>query len=279
LVDRDYAKIVQKRFFPEPRGRLVDAFLNNFFHEYIDYDFTANLENDLDAVANGKVNWKNVLLKFWSSFKKTSDSVMEIKNTDIVHAVENLLMDYIFKNTSDEELKKIRQCTKCKDGELGLRTGKFGAFIGCSNYPECNYKRSLFNEELIDTSKENNKVIGIDSKTKKEILLKKGPYGLYLEKEEGGKLKRVSLPTNISPESVNLETATNLLSFPKILGKHPSIGENIFVKIGRYGPYLECNKKSFALKHIDKVGISLDEAVQFIDAYKPKSPRKKFAKK
>jgi DNA topoisomerase-1 len=273
LVDREYAKIVQKRFFPEARGRVVDAFLNKFFHEYIDYGFTANLEDNLDAIANGKKEWISVLSNFWTAFKATSDQVMEIKNIDVVHEVETLLLNYIFKGDGSKSLEELRQCPKCKKGQLGLRTGKFGAFIGCSNYPECNNKRALFGEELVDTEEGNNKTLGVDEKTQKEILLKKGPYGFYVEKDEDGKAKRASLPTSISPENVNLDLAIALLNLPKILGKHPKVEQDIFVKIGRFGPYLECDKKFFALKYIDKINISLEEAITFIDAYKPKAPR------
>ena len=266
LIDRDYAKIVQKRFFPEAKGRLVDAFLNKFFCDYIDYDFTANLENDLDDVSNGKKGWKSVLANFWSAFKSTADKVMEIKNTDVVKEVENLLLDYIFKDNDNNSIEVLRKCSKCQKGQLGLKTGKFGAFIGCSNYPDCNYKRALFREELVKIPEKNEQVIGIDSNTQAKILLKKGPYGSYLEKEENSNKKRASLPASIPPKNVSLELAMNLLSLPRILGKHPTIGQNIFVKIGKYGPYLECSKKFFALKNIEKINISLKEAIELIDS-------------
>jgi DNA topoisomerase-1 len=273
LVDREYAKIVQKRFFPEARGRLVDAFLNKFFHEYIDYGFTANLEDNLDAVANGEKKWESVLSTFWSAFKTTSDEVMGIKNIDVVNEVEAVLLDYIFKSDGSKSLAELRQCPKCKDGQLGLRTGKFGAFIGCSNYPECNNKRALFSEETIDAPENNDKVLGIDVTTQKEILLKKGPYGTYVEKDEAGKPKRASLPASISPDNVSLDLAINLLNLPKNLGKHPKLEQDVYVKIGRFGPYLECNKQFFALKYIDKINISFEDAIKFIDEYKPRVPR------
>ncbi len=275
LIDRSYTKITQKKFFPEARGRLVDAFLNKFFHNYIDYDFTANLEDDLDAIANGKRGWKSVLSNFWSPFKDISDKVMEIQNTDVMNEVENLLLDSIFKSNDSKGIEQLRKCPKCKNGQLGLKTGKFGAFLGCLNYPECNYKQALFEEEMSETTEKNVQVIGVDSNTKVEILLKKGPYGFYLEKEENGKPKRVSLPSKISPDNVNLELAMSLLNIPKTLGKHPTIKHDILVKIGKYGLYLECNKKFFALKSIDKIDIGLEEAIEFIDSYKPKLPKRK----
>ncbi len=278
LVEREYAKILQKRFIPEAKGRLVDAFLNKFFDKYIDYDFTANLENDLDDVANGKKKWKEVLSNFWILFKNTSDKVLEIKNIDIINEVEKLLLDYIFNTTDKDELSKLRKCTNCKNGELGLKTGKFGAFIGCSNYPECSYKRTLFQEENTENKNEKEKVIGVDEITQSEILLKKGPYGFYLEKEVDGKKKRASLPAKVSPDNINLEFACSLLNLPKDLGKHPTIKEDILVKIGRYGPYLECNKKFYALKNIDKINLELLEAVDLIDNYKPKQSKKRAKK-
>jgi DNA topoisomerase I len=275
LIEREYAKIMQKSFIPESKGRLVDAFLNKFFHKYIDYDFTANLENELDDVANGKKDWKEVLTNFWSLFKSTSNEVLEIKNMDVINEVENLLVDYIFKSDGAEDIESLRKCGKCKDGKLGLRTGKFGAFIGCSNYPECNYKRALFGDELLDDASSNEKILGIDAKTQVNILLKKGPYGFYLEKEEDGKKKRASLPAKYPHEDIGLEFASNLLNLPKAIGKHSSINEDIFVKIGRYGPYLECNKKFYALKNIDKIDINLSEATALIDNYKPKVMKRK----
>ena len=275
LIEREYAKIIQKSFIPESKGRLVDAFLNKFFNKYIDYDFTANLENDLDDIANGKKNWKDVLKNFWSPFKGTSNEVLEIKNMDIIHEVENLLGDYIFKSDGTENTDTLRECNKCNDGKLGLRTSKFGAFIGCSNYPECNYKRALFGDELLESASNNEKILGVDAKTQVNILLKKGPYGFYLEKEEDGKKKRASLPEKYPHESIDLAFASSLLNLPKIIGKHPSIGEDIFVKIGRYGPYLECNKKFYALKNIDKININFGEAIELIDNYKPKVAKKK----
>ena len=276
LVEREYAKILQKRFIPEAKGRLVDAFLNKFFDKYIDYDFTANLENDLDDIANGKKKWKEVLANFWILFKDTSDKVLEIKNIDVINEVEKLLLDYIFNTDDKNEISKLRKCSNCKNGELGLKTGKFGAFIGCSNYPECSYKRILFQEENTENNNNNNeKVLGIDEITQSEILLKKGPYGFYLEKEVDGKKKRASLPAKISPDNVNLEFASSLLNLPKAIGKHPTINEEIFVKLGRYGPYLECKKKFYALKDIEKINLNLDEAIDLINNYKPKDSKKK----
>ena len=275
LIEREYAKIMQKSFIPESKGRLVDAFLNKFFNKYIDYDFTANLENELDDIANGKKDWKEVLTNFWSLFKSTSNEVLEIKNMDVINEVENLLVDYIFKSDGAEDIESLRKCGKCKDGKLGLRTGKFGAFIGCSNYPECNNKKMLFGDEPLDDASSNEKILGIDAKTQVNILLKKGPYGFYLEKEEDGKKKRASLPAKYPHEDIGLEFASNLLNLPKAIGKHPSINEDIFVKIGRYGPYLECNKKFYALKNIDKIDINLSEATALIDNYKPKVMKRK----
>ena len=275
LIEREYAKIIQKSFIPESKGRLVDAFLNKFFNKYIDYDFTANLENDLDDIANGKKNWKDVLINFWSPFKGTSNEVLEIKNMDIINEVENLLGDYIFKSDGTKNTDTLRECSKCKGGKLGLRTSKFGAFIGCSNYPECNYKRALFRDELLESVSNNEKILGVDAKTQVDILLKKGPYGFYLEKEEDGKKKRASLPEKYPHENIDLVFASSLLNLPKVIGKHPSIGEDVFVKIGRYGPYLECNKKFYALKNIDKINIDLSEAIELIDNYKPKISKKK----
>ncbi len=274
LLEREYAKIRQKRFIPEAKGRLVDAFLNKFFNKYIDYNFTANLENDLDDIANGKKDWKNILSSFWSIFKNTADEVLEIKNADIIDKVENLLYGYIFPSNNEKNRNKLRQCTKCNTGILGLKTGKFGAFIGCSHYPECNFKRTLFGGEIIEDKNNDDKVLGLDQNTQVEISLKKGPYGFYLEKKEDNKKKRVSVPANFSPENIGLQFATTLLNLPKILGKHPTIHQDISIKIGRYGPYLECNKKFYALKDIERINIGLKEAIEVIEKFKPKMKKK-----
>ncbi len=262
LVDRDYAKIEQKRFVPESRGRLVDTFLSKFFPKYIDYEFTANLEDELDGVADGKKEWKAVLSNFWYPFKEKSEEVLGIKNMEILENIEKSLEKHIFKA---EENKNSKKCTKCNDGTLGLRTSKFGAFIGCSNYPKCDYRRSLFSDDADgDTQEVQDNILGIDPTDNKEIFLKKGPYGFYLEKIIDNKPKRVSLLKSAKTPEISLELASNLMSLPKKLGKHPDNNEEVFVKIGRYGPYLECNKKFYSLKTLDKIDIDLDEAIEII---------------
>ena len=264
LLERKYAKTIKQSLMPEAKGRLVSAFLNKFFNKYVDYDFTANLENDLDDIASGKRDWRSTLLSFWTLFKTTSDEVLKIKNTDIISEIETLLFEYIFQYTNGEYNKK---CVKCEDGTLGLRTGKFGAFIGCSNYPKCDFKRTLFLKEAKTEVDNEYKLLGTDKKTQADILLKKGPYGLYLEKEENKKKKRISLPIKFSLQHIELEFAIDLLKLPKILGKHPDTGENIYMKISKYGLYLQFKNKFYALHDIKKIHLSLGEAVKMIDNF------------
>ena len=270
LIERQYTRIIKKSFVLESKGRIVDAFLSKFFKKYIDYDFTANLENDLDDIANGKKDWKEILVNFWFPFQNTASEVLNIKNIDIINAVEESLVHYIFKTNSVNELVNLRKCNICHNGELGLKTGKFGAFIGCSNYPECNSKRVLFVNQESENITDNDRILGIDSQTKVKIILKKGPYGFYLEKEEGTGRKRASLPTKYPHDKISLEFASNLLRLPKVMGKHPTINQDILMKIGKYGGYLECNKKFYAIKDEQINILVLSNAIKIINDHQSK---------
>ena len=262
LLEREYAKIIKQKLIPEAKGRLVSTFLDRFFNKYLDYNFTANLENDLDDIASGKRDWKNILLNFWTLFKAHSDEVLKLENIDVLNEIEIQLFKYIFKGNNG---KYDRKCTKCENGILALKTGKFGAFIGCSNYPKCDFKRALFLKELGMKINNEYKLLGIDQETQSNIFLKKGPYGFYLEKQENKKIKRISLPIKFSLAHSNLEIAINLLKLPKFLGRHPDTGDNIYIKISKYGLYLQYNNKFYALNNIEKIYLSLDEAVKIIN--------------
>jgi DNA topoisomerase-1 len=285
LQERNYVKLEQKRFTPEARGRFVTAFLTEFFTRYVEYNFTAQLEDKLDDIAQGEIPFKEVLRSFWQDFKPRVDEVLSFKNQDIVHKVEQNLHDFIFAKHNKTEANGIdpRQCPNCKSGKLELKLGKFGAFIGCSNYPECNHVQQIAG--LQDKSQETPedavatefpKIVGSHSQTGEEITLRKGPYGIYLQMNDGKKVKRAAIPKNVPLANVDLGYAENLLSLPKPIGTHPETGKPIKVGIGRFGPYVEHDGKFSSIKGIDIFEVDLSKALEILA--QPKAPRGKVAK-
>jgi DNA topoisomerase-1 len=272
LISREYVRMEQRRFHPEVRGRVVTAFLEEYFKKYVEYNFTADLEDKLDMISEGKVDWRKALEEFWTDFKKNIDSTLEITLTDVIENLDNSLESVFF---SAEDVEKKRKCPSCNDGRLGLKIGKFGPFIGCSNYPECRHTvqldKFLNPDEEGETEQQQErfepKVLGKDD-SGEEITLRKGPYGFYLQLGEGkGKVKpkRSSLPKGYSPDEIGFERAKDLLSLPKVLGKHPETGEDVTVANGRYGPYVSHNKKFASIQSDQLFTLSLDEAVEIID--------------
>jgi DNA topoisomerase-1 len=245
LQDRDYVKLDRKRFVPEDRGRLVTAFLENFFERYVQYNFTADLENLLDDISGGRADWKEVLRKFWLDFSFAIDGTRDLTITQVLEALDRELGPHLFPD--DGSGRDARLCPGCQKGQLSLKLGKFGAFVGCSNYPECRFTRPLASEsggdqeggELADSGP---KSLGIDSTTGLEVTLRKGPYGIYLQEgdgKEGEKPKRVSLPKGMKGTDVTLEQAIALLSLPREIAQHPETGTMITAGIGRFGPYVK----------------------------------------
>ena len=272
LLDRKYVRAEKKRFIPEARGRLVNAFLTEFFSKYVEYQFTADLENNLDEVASGAKNFKDLLGNFWDPFKKNVDETLEIKTKDVLDSIEGKLINFIFPPQDEgEDLEKLRKCPKCKEGVLGLRNSRYGPFIACSGYPECDYKKPFGSNAEDSLSQEGAseypKHICINDKTGAAILLKKGPYGMYLESEgEGrGKPKRISLPKSVDPSNVDIKLANKLMNLPYILGKHPKTSLDVTLKTGRYGPYIEHDKKFAAIrKPLSIETIDLDSALELL---------------
>ena len=269
LQDRDYVKIDQRRFFPEERGMVVTAFLKSFFKQYVEYDFTAELEEELDDISAGKIEWKNMLAKFWKDFKHNVDGMSDKSIPEVLEQIEPLLEFHIFQQKGD--VKELRKCPACKDGKLGLKMGKFGPFVACSNYPECRYTREL--ETETDTSKEdsssNEKKICIDEETGKNIYIKHGPYGYYLQigEDEDKENKRSPIPKDVKLDEIDEKLALKLTSLPRKLGDHPETGQEIVANIGKYGPYIVHNNKFTSIKSADpeKVySITLDEALKII---------------
>lgn len=271
LQDREYVKIDKKRFFAENRGRIVTAFLKSFFTRYVQYDFTAKLEDELDHVSSGELDWKAMLRAFWTDFNANIETVKEFKLTDVIYELNTLLGGWLFPKDDKGEIN--RGCPKCKEGELSLKLGKFGAFLGCSNYPDCSYTHQLSSggdEEKSGVGGSEmfeQKMLGVDKTSGLDIILKKGPYGFYLqlgELEGKEKPKRVSLPKMYAADAINLEVAEGLLSLPRQVGNHPETGKVIAAGIGMYGPYVRHDGKYTSLKEDDPVTIGINRAVTLI---------------
>ncbi|EKV32667.1 DNA topoisomerase I [Caenispirillum salinarum AK4] len=285
LQDRNYVKLEQRRFVPEDRGRVVTAFLESFFNRYVQYNFTADLENQLDDISGGRADWKEVLRLFWQDFKAAVEDIQGLRVSDVLDALDKDLGPHLF--PSREDGTDPRVCPSCSDGRLSLKLGKFGAFIGCSNYPECRYTRPLA-ESAGDPKEEQAglaegpKLLGQDPETGKDVTLRKGPYGVYVqlgepegEGKQKTKPKRASLPRGMDPADVDLEKALKLLALPRKVGPHPETGEPILAGIGRFGPYL---KHGDAYKSIGKdddvLEIGLNRAVVLLAEAKTRKTAK-----
>ncbi|MED5313536.1 MAG: type I DNA topoisomerase [Pseudomonadota bacterium] len=268
LQDRDYVIKDRGKFIPEDRGRLVVTFLNSFFSRYVEYDFTAKLEDQLDAISDGKLNWKQLLSQFWHDFKAAIDSTSELRIANVIDVLDEDLGPHFFKKDDAGEL--IRSCPNCSGGRLGLRLGKFGAFIGCSNYPECKFTRQLMTkgeDAEAEAGVVGDRHIGDDPDSGMPVYVRNGPYGPYVQlgDPETKKPKRSSFPKGMSAASIELETALKLLSLPRDVGTHPESGDMIQAGLGRYGPYLKYQGSFTSLKDEDDLlEIGLNRAVDLL---------------
>ena len=231
LKDREYVRVEKARFIPEESGRLVTAFLERFFERYVNYDYTAELEEELDDVSGGRLNWQKLLEEFWHDFRPKAGEVMDQKPSEVTAALDEFLAPWLYPPRADGTDPRV--CPACGNGRLSLRGGKFGAFVACSNYPECRYTQKFGQGGADGQASEGPQDLG------NGIELKSGRFGPYLERDG----KRASIPKDVPVADVDAEMAERLLSLPRDIGEHPETGKPIKASIGRYGPYLEHDGK------------------------------------
>ncbi|AZS20683.1 MULTISPECIES: type I DNA topoisomerase [unclassified Caulobacter] len=267
LRDREYVRMEKQRFIPEDKGRLVTAFLEQFFKRYVEYDFTAALEEQLDLVSDGKLDWKQFLRDFWKDFHAAVGEIAELRTTNVLDALNEALGPHIFPDKGDGSNPRL--CPTCGSGQLSLKTGKFGAFIGCSNYPECRYTRQLGVSEGEGDAESADKQLGLNPATGLAVWLKNGRFGPYVEElaaeGSGDKPKRSSLPKGWIASAMDLEKALRLLSLPREVGKHPDDGKPITAGLGRFGPFVLHDGTYANLENADEVfDVGLNRAVAIL---------------
>jgi DNA topoisomerase-1 len=240
LEDREYVTIDKRRLIPHSKGRIVTAFLESFFDKYVEYDFTASLEEKLDEISDGRLDWKDVLRDFWNDFSASVDDIKELRVSDVIDALNDDLAPLLFPAREDGSDPRI--CPKCGTGNLSLKLGRYGAFVGCSNYPECSYTRQFGENGEGDAeaggAENGNKVLGNDPATDEEVTLRTGRFGPYVQRGEGKEARRSSLPKGWSAATIDLERALSLLALPRVVGAHPETGKMISAGLGRYGPFV-----------------------------------------
>jgi DNA topoisomerase-1 len=265
LKDRDYVRLEGKALHPEDRGRIVTAFLESFFTRYVEYGFTAGLEEQLDEISDGKLDYKQVLRDFWKDFTGNVEEIKDLRVSEVLDALNDLLASRIF--PPKEDGSDPRRCPTCGTGTLSLKLGKFGAFIGCSNYPECKHTMQLSDAASGQSSEAaaGDGVLGTDPESGEEVHLKSGRFGPYVQLGEGKEPKRSSLPKGWEPGSLTLEKALQLLSLPREVGLHPESGLPISAGLGRYGPFILHDGKYANLPDVEEVfTVGLNRAVDLL---------------
>jgi DNA topoisomerase-1 len=273
LKDRGYVRLEKKRLYGEDKGRVVVAFLENFFARYVEYDFTAALEEQLDRISNNEISWQQVLKDFWVGFIGAVNDIKDLRVSEVLDALDDMLGPHIYAPRTDGG--DPRQCPTCGTGKLNLKAGKFGAFVGCSNYPECRYTRPL----AADSEASADRILGQDPDTGRDVIVKAGRFGPYIQLgepkdyAEGEKPKRAGIPKNISPADIELDLALKLLSLPREIGLHPETGQPITAGLGRFGPFVRHEKTYASLEAGDEVfDIGLNRAVTLIAEKVAKGP-------
>ena len=271
LQDRDYVRLEKNRFIPDSKGRIVTAFLENFFKRYVEYDFTANLEETLDEISAGEVDWKAFLSEFWRDFHATVDEIGELRITHVLDALNESLGPLIFPDKGDGT--DPRGCPSCDGGRLSLKTGRYGAFIGCSNYPDCQYTRQLSAAEN-DAQAGGDKTLGTDPGTGLDVLLRIGRFGPYVQlgeedKDSKEKPRRTGVPKGWKVEDIDLDAALKLLSLPRVIGAHPDDGAPIEAGLGRFGPFVRHGKTYANVPAVEELfEIGINRAVALIEEKK-----------
>jgi DNA topoisomerase I len=267
LRDRAYVRMDRNRFYPEDKGRLVTTFLNSFFHRYVAYDFTADLEEKLDEVSAGELNWKQLLRDFWKDFSAAVSETKDLKISQVIDELDHVLGPHIF--PAGEDGVDPRKCPACAEGRLNLKLGRFGAFVGCSNYPECRFTRQLGAKPGEGDAAP--RELGLFPGTDEQVTLRSGRFGPYVQLGEEKKPKRAGLPKGTDPSTVDLAIAMKLLSLPRDVGAHPEDGKMITANFGRFGPYVAHDGKYASLESPDDVfTIGLNHAVTVLAEKKAK---------
>jgi len=277
LRDRGYVRLDKKRLVPEDKGRIVTAFLESFFGRYVEYDFTANLEEQLDRVSAGEIDWRQVLRDFWRDFTAALGEIKDLRVSEVIDALNIILAPHIFPPTAAGGDPRV--CPSCANGQLSLKLGKFGAFIGCSNYPDCRYTRQLTapgegDKEAIPAE---GIELGIDPESGEKVTRREGRFGPYLqlgEAADGEKPKRSSIPKGYDPSQIDLETALKFLSLPREIGMHPESGKPITTNFGRFGPFIQHDGSYATLESAEEVfTVGINRAVDLLAQKRARGPR------
>jgi len=280
LRDREYVRIEKKRLVAEDKGRLVTAFLESFFARYVEFDFTANLENELDRISNNEIEWKEVMRRFWEDFSAAIGGTKELRTTEVLDKLDDLLGPHLFPQAGDGP--DLRACPRCGDGRLGLKLSRTGPFIGCSKYPECRYTRPFGvptpegdGETPGAVGQDGARQLGVDPATGLAVTARNGRFGPFVQLGDGEKPKRSSIPKGMSIAAVTLEEALKLLSLPREVGRHPDDGEPIMANNGKFGPYVQHGKTYANLTAgEDVLTVGLNRAVDLIATKLAKGPGK-----
>jgi DNA topoisomerase-1 len=278
LRDREYVRLEKKRLVAEDKGRLVTSFLESFFARYVEFDFTANLENELDRISNNEIEWKEVMRRFWEEFSAAIGGTKELRTSEVLDKLDELLGPHLFPKKADGG--DPRACPRCGGGRLGLKLSRTGPFIGCSNYPECRYTRPFGvptpegdGETPGAVGQDGARLLGEDPATGQPVTARNGRFGPFVQLGDGEKPKRSSIPKGLSIAAITLDEALKLLSLPREVGRHPEDGEPIIANNGRFGPYVQHGKTYANLTAgEDVLTIGLNRAVDLIATKRAKGP-------